>query len=79
MATWIWILIIVVVVLIAVFVVGLVLANRRRISLTQAEQAKSVTGKDAAAKDRPVKGGYKAGGSISFSSGSGTALQDRPR
>ncbi|MDQ2845657.1 MAG: signal recognition particle-docking protein FtsY [Actinomycetota bacterium] len=77
-ATWIWILIVVVVVLLALFVVGLVLANRRRISLTQAEQAKSVAGKDAAAKHTPAKGGYKAGGSISFSSGTGTALQDRP-
>ena len=73
-ATWIWILIVVVVVLIALFVVGLVLANRRRISLNRAEPA------SPADTPGPVRkgGGYKAGGSISMTSGTGTALQDRP-
>jgi len=80
--TWIWIVIVAAVVLAALFVVGLVLAGRRRISLTEAERGAAGTD-PAGEKQFPPKGGYKAGGSISFSSGSGgtgsgTALQDRP-
>ena len=81
MPTWIWIVIVAVVVLAALFVVGLVLARRRKISLTDVERAK--LDDQAGEKQYPPKGGYKAGGSISFSSGagssgSGAALQDRP-
>jgi len=80
--TWIWIVIVAAVVLAALFVVGLVLAGRRRISLTEAERG-AVGTDPAGEKQFPPKGGYQAGGSISFSSGSGgtgsgTALQDRP-
>jgi len=80
--TWIWIVIVAVVVLVALFVVGLVLARRRRISLTEVERG-TIGTDPAGEKQFPPKGGYKAGGSISFSSGSGgtgsgTALQDRP-
>jgi len=62
--TWIWIVIAVVVVLAIALGIGTMLARKRRISL-----------KDAAPPPKPVtegpppKGGYKAGGSISFSSG----------
>ena len=82
MPTWIWIVIVAVVVLVALFVVGLVLARRRRISLTEVERG-TIGTDPAGEKQFPPKGGYKAGGSISFSSGSGgtgsgTALQDRP-
>jgi fused signal recognition particle receptor len=72
--TWIWIVIAVVVVLAIALGTGSVLARRRRISL-----------KDAAPPPKPVtdgppaKGGYKAGGSISFSSGpSGTGTLPKP-
>ena len=74
MPTWIWIVIAVVVVLAIALGTGSVLARRRRISL-----------KDAAPPPKPVtdgppaKGGYKAGGSISFSSGpSGTGTLPKP-
>jgi fused signal recognition particle receptor len=59
--TWIWIVIAVVVVLAIALGIGTMLARKRRISL-----------KDAAPPPKPVtegpppKGGYKAGGSISF-------------
>jgi fused signal recognition particle receptor len=75
-STWIWIVIAVVVVLAIALGTGTLLARKRRISL-----------KDAAPPTKPVtegppsKGGYKAGGSISFSSGgggSGTATAPKP-
>nr|WP_029135677.1 signal recognition particle-docking protein FtsY [Nakamurella lactea] len=75
MPNWIWILIVVVVVVAALFVVGLMRANRRRISLRDTAPTKPAA---VDAGKPPAKGGYKAGGSISFSSGSGTAVQDRP-
>ena len=75
--TWIWIVIAVIVVLAVVFAVGLVLAKRRRVSLTPGEAS---TVEKTIAPERPRGGGYKAGGSISFSDGgaSGTATLDRP-
>ncbi|HEY5115542.1 MAG TPA: signal recognition particle-docking protein FtsY [Nakamurella sp.] len=77
MPTWIWIVIAVVAVLAVVLAVGLVLSRRRRISLKAAAptEAKPVT------EGPPPKGGYKAGGSISFSAGgggSGTATAPSP-
>jgi len=74
---WIWIVIAVVAVLAVVLAVGLVLSRRRRISLKAAAPAetKPVT------EGPPPKGGYKAGGSISFSAGgggSGTATAPPP-
>ena len=74
MATWLWILLVVVVVAVVVVVVGLVLGRRRRISLTQAPPRPTTP-----VEGPPAKGGYRAGGSISFSSGSGTALAPKPR
>ena len=75
--TWIWIVIAVIVVLAVVFAVGLVLAKRRRVSLTPGETS---TAEKPVVPQRPQGGGYKAGGSISFSDGggSGTATLDRP-
>jgi fused signal recognition particle receptor len=74
--TWIWIVIAVVVVLAIALGTGTLLARRRRVSLKDATPPpKSVT------EGPPAKGGYKAGGSISFSSGgggSGTATAPRP-
>jgi fused signal recognition particle receptor len=74
--TWIWIVIAVVAVLAIALGTGAVLARKRRISL-----------KDAAPPPKPIgegpppKGGYKAGGSISFSAGgggAGTATAPKP-
>ncbi|MEJ7651521.1 MAG: signal recognition particle-docking protein FtsY [Nakamurella sp.] len=75
--TWIWIVIAVIVVLAVAFAVGLVLAKRRRVSLAPGEAS---TVEKTTAPERPRGGGYKAGGSISFSDGgaSGTATLDRP-
>jgi len=74
--TWIWIVIAVVVVLAVVLSIGLVRSRNRRISLRDATPpSKPVT------ENQPPKGGYKAGGSISFSAGgggSGTATAPRP-
>jgi fused signal recognition particle receptor len=74
--TWTWIVIAVVVVLALAFATGAVLARKRRVSLRDAvPPPKPVT------EGQPPKGGYKAGGSISFSSGggeSGTATEPRP-
>ncbi len=74
MPTWIWIVIAVVVVLAIALGTGSVLARRRRISLKDATPPpKPVT------DGPPAKGGYKAGGSISFSSGpSGTGTLPKP-
>ena len=77
MPIWIWIVIAVVAVLAVVLGVGLMLSRRRRISLKAAPpaEAKPVT------EGPPPKGGYKAGGSISFSAGgggSGTATAPPP-
>lgn len=72
MPTWVWILIAVVVVLAIALGTGAVLARRRRISLKDvAPPAKPVS------DGTPPKGGYKAGGSISFSSG-GTGTLPKP-
>ena len=76
MPTWIWIVIAVVVVLAIALGTGAVLARRRRISLKDA-----VAPPKPEVQGPPAKGGYKAGGSISFSSGgggSGTATAPRP-
>jgi len=71
-STWIWIVLAVVVVLAVALGIGLALGRRRRISIMEAPPARpEVTGP-------PPKGGYRAGGSISFSQGSGTALAPRP-
>ncbi len=76
MPTWIWIVIAVVVVVALALVLGTVRARRRRVSLRN-EPPQQVTG---TAEGPPAKGGYKAGGSISFSSGgSGTALAEPPK
>ncbi|WP_420123555.1 signal recognition particle-docking protein FtsY [Nakamurella sp.] len=75
MPTWIWIVIAVVVVLALALVLGTVRARGRRISLKDAPP------KEIAKTDEPpAKGGYKAGGSISFSAGggAGTALAEPP-
>ncbi|WP_395726779.1 signal recognition particle-docking protein FtsY [Nakamurella sp.] len=68
MPTWIWIVIAVVVVLALALVLGTVRARGRRISLKDAPP-KEVGKTDAP----PAKGGYQAGGSISFSAGTATA------
>ena len=75
MPTWIWIVIAVVVVLALALVLGTVRARGRRVSLKDAPP-KEVTATD----EPPAKGGYKAGGSISFSAGggAGTALAEPP-
>ena len=74
MPTWIWIVIAVVVVLVIALGTGSVLARRRRISLKDATPPPK-----PATEGPPAKGGYKAGGSISFSSGgSGTDTLPRP-
>jgi fused signal recognition particle receptor len=69
--TWIWIVIAVVVVLALALVLGTVRARGRRISLKDAPPP-PVTPADGP----PAKGGYKAGGSISFASG--TAVDEGP-
>jgi fused signal recognition particle receptor len=75
---WIWIVIAVAVVLLIALAVGLVLGRRRRVSLT-APTAPAVSPTEAPPIDKPpAKGGYRAGGSISFSSGAGAATLDRP-
>jgi fused signal recognition particle receptor len=66
--TWIWIVIAVVVVLALALVLGTVRARGRRISLKEAPP-KEVGKTD----EPPAKGGYQAGGSISFSAGTATA------
>ena len=66
MPTWIWIVIAVVVVLAIALGTGLALARRRRISLTDAAPPPKPE-----VEGPPAKGGYKAGGSISFSSAAG--------
>ncbi len=68
MPTWIWIVIAVVVVLALALVLGTVRARGRRVSLKDAPP-KEVT----KTGEPPAKGGYKAGGSISFSAGTATA------
>ena len=68
MPTWIWIVIAVVVVLALALVLGTVRARGRRVSLKDAPPTEvTKTG------EPPAKGGYKAGGSISFSAGTATA------
>jgi fused signal recognition particle receptor len=74
--TWIWIVIAVVVVVALALVIGTVRARGRRISLKDAPP------KQVAPTEGPsTKGGYKTGGSISFSAGggSGTALAEPPK
>jgi len=74
-ATWIWIVIAVVVVLALAFGFGLSRARAHRVSLTEApkpQAPKPVEG------EKP-KGGYKAGGSISFSAGTGAATAPKER
>ncbi len=76
MPTWIWIVIAVVVVVALALVIGTVRARGRRISLKDAPP------KQVAPTEGPsTKGGYKTGGSISFSAGggSGTALAEPPK
>ena len=76
MPAWIWIVIVVVVVVALALVLGTVRARGRRISLKEAPP-KSVT-TAAPEQGPPAKGGYKAGSSISFSSGGGTAVAEPP-
>ncbi len=64
MPTWIWIVIAVVVVLAIALGIGTMLARKRRISLKDAAPPPK-----PATEGPPPKGGYKAGGSISFSAG----------
>jgi fused signal recognition particle receptor len=71
---WIWIIIVVVALALIALIVGLVLGRRRKVSLTAPAQPGAPEAKPAP----PKGGGYKAGGSISFSAGSGTATQERP-
>jgi fused signal recognition particle receptor len=66
--TWIWIVIAVVVVLALALVLGTVRARGRRISLKDAPPPPV-----APTEGPPAKGGYKAGGSISFAAGAATA------
>ncbi|TKV60520.1 signal recognition particle-docking protein FtsY [Nakamurella flava] len=74
MPTWIWIVIIVAALLAIALVVGFVRYRRSRVSLAPPSSPAATGGSTAP----PVKGGgYKAGGSISFSTG-GTATADRP-
>ncbi len=68
MPTWIWIVIAVVVVLALALVLGTVRARGRRISLKDAPPPPV-----APTEGPPAKGGYKAGGSISFAAGAATA------
>jgi fused signal recognition particle receptor len=72
--TWIWIVIVVAVVLALALVLGTVRARGRRISL------KDTPPQQVETQGPPAKGGYQAGGSISFSAGagSGTALAEPP-
>lgn len=77
MPTWIWIVLIVAALLAIALVIGFVRYRRSRVSLTP-PGTPATTGADRT-ETPPVKGGgYKAGGSISFSSGSGTATAERP-
>ena len=71
---WIWIVIVVVALALIALIVGLVLGRRRKVSLTAPAQPEAPEAKPAP----PKGGGYRAGGSISFSAGSGTATQERP-
>ncbi len=89
MPAWIWIVVIVVVVLLVVLLVGLQLGRRRRVSLTGRPDPTQVEGTDRTgitgtpggteSQAPPARGGYRAGGSISFSAGSGTGVAPRPR
>jgi fused signal recognition particle receptor len=74
-ATWIWIVIAVVVVLALAFGFGLSRARAHRVSLTEAP--KPIAPK--APEGEKPKGGYQAGGSISFSAGSGAAVAPKER
>ncbi|SDP24714.1 fused signal recognition particle receptor [Nakamurella panacisegetis] len=73
MATWIWIVIAIVVVLAVGLGTGLTLARRRRITLIEP------AGKPEVGPAPPKAGTYKAGSSISFSAGSGTAVAPKPK
>ncbi|MGI8591986.1 MAG: signal recognition particle receptor subunit alpha, partial [Nakamurella sp.] len=73
MSTWIWIVLAVVLVLVVAVGVGLLLGRRRRISIVDSPQD---AGSQVTAP--PVKGGYKAGSSISLSPGGSTAVAPRP-
>ncbi|AZI57816.1 signal recognition particle-docking protein FtsY [Nakamurella antarctica] len=77
METWLWIILIIV--LLAVIVaggvaIGLARSKRNRISLRQTPVGKPTAPEGAP----PIKGGYQAGSSISFSAGPGTALAEPP-
>ncbi len=73
MSTWIWIVIGIVVVLAIGLGTGLALGRRRKISLVEPP----ATALEPEVGKPPAKGGYRAGGSISFSAGS-TALAEPP-
>ncbi len=76
METWVWIVIALVVLLVGGAFIGWTVARKRRISLRDAPPAKAVDTPGEA----PPKGGYKAGGSISFSAGAtGTAVAPKPK
>lgn len=75
METWVWIVIALVVLLAGGAFIGWTLARKKQISLKDAPAA-TVVEKPGEA---PPKGGYKAGGSISFSAGAGgTAVAPKP-
>ncbi len=74
---WIWVVIVVVAVALIALIVGLLLGRRRKVSLAPTGTP-SVEGEQGVQPAPPKGGGYKAGGSISFSAGAGTATQERP-
>ncbi len=74
MPNWGWIVIAIAVIVVAVLLVGLLLGRGRRVSLLPPSPAE-----DEAPEVPPPGGGrYRAGGSISFSAGGGSATLDRP-
>ncbi|QFU87433.1 Signal recognition particle receptor FtsY [Amycolatopsis sp. YIM 10] len=68
---WFWIIVVVVVVLAVALVAGLVIARKRKISLTEADKAAQVD------KGKPKGGGYQAGGGIALAPG-GEKTEEEP-
>ncbi|MGC7097479.1 signal recognition particle-docking protein FtsY [Amycolatopsis lurida] len=68
---WFWIIVVVVVVLAVALVAGLVIARKRKISLTEADKA------EQAKEVKPKGGGYQAGGGIALAPG-GEKTEEEP-
>jgi fused signal recognition particle receptor len=68
---WFWIVVVVIVLLAIALVVGLTIARRRKISLTEAERVEE-------GRPKPRGGGYQAGGGITFAPGGEQKIEIEP-